>query len=111
MTRLVCTVCGHVGETKSITKGSFGVELLLWLCFIIPGLIYSFWRLSSRTEGCAKCGSADVIPVDTPVGRRIVSETAEPGAVQVVAEVRRPPSKAAHSAGASLGRLWGRMIR
>lgn len=52
MSKIVCTACGYVGEPTTATKGSFGVELVLWLCLIIPGLIYSIWRLSSRHDAC-----------------------------------------------------------
>jgi len=44
----ICANCGHLGDEKQVTKGSFGIEVILWLCFLIPGLIYSLWRLSSR---------------------------------------------------------------
>ena len=71
---LVCTTCGHVGKATSITKGSFLIEVVLWLCFLIPGLIYSIWRVTTRTKGCAKCGSPSVIPVDSPVGRKLLSD-------------------------------------
>lgn len=74
MDELICTTCGHIGRAETITKGSFVIELALWLCFIVPGLIYGIWRLSSRTKGCAKCGGQHVIPVDSPVGRKLVSE-------------------------------------
>ena len=49
----VCKDCGTVGETKTVARGSMGVEIVLWLCFIVPGLIYSIWRLSSKHETCS----------------------------------------------------------
>lgn len=67
-TRL-CSTCGHVGEPKRITRGSMSIEVLLWLCFIIPGLIYSFWRLGSRHDGCAMCGATTLLPLNSPVAR------------------------------------------
>jgi ssDNA-binding Zn-finger/Zn-ribbon topoisomerase 1 len=51
-----CPNCGYEGEAKTYTKGSLAVEIVLWLFFLLPGLIYSVWRLSSRYEGCPKCG-------------------------------------------------------
>ena len=33
---IVCTSCGYVGESKTITKGSMGVEIILWLCLLKP---------------------------------------------------------------------------
>lgn len=71
---MVCVVCGNVGKLKSETPGSMVIELILWLFFIIPGLIYSFWRLSSRKMVCAVCGSPNMVPVDSPRGKKLISE-------------------------------------
>lgn len=67
--RVVCTYCGTRDETRTHTRGSFGVELLLWCCFILPGLIYSAWRLAGRGEVCGECGHAALIPAGSPRGR------------------------------------------
>lgn len=50
-----CPNCLFEGEAKTETPGSFLVELLLWICFLIPGLIYSVWRLSARKKVCSRC--------------------------------------------------------
>jgi len=42
-----CMTCGVDGPPVSRTRGSMGIEILLWLCFIVPGLIYSLWHLPS----------------------------------------------------------------
>lgn len=68
---MICPNCGIRGEAKTITKGSTLIELLLWLCFIVPGLIYSIWRLSSRGKGCPSCGNTGMIPVNSPIGKKI----------------------------------------
>lgn len=70
----VCTSCGQVSGGKTITKGSLSMEFFLWICFLIPGLIYSIWRLTTRYEACPKCKSASIIPVDSPKGRKLVEE-------------------------------------
>jgi hypothetical protein len=71
--RFVCSNCGSVDDVKSYTPGSILIELVLWIAFIIPGLVYSFWRLSARKEVCAACGSANLVPADTPAGRRLIA--------------------------------------
>lgn len=71
---LVCTRCGTRTNARTETRGSFIIELALWLLFIIPGLIYSLWRLSSRRDVCHACGAPDLVPVDSPVGRKLLSE-------------------------------------
>jgi hypothetical protein len=65
-TRL-CLKCGHSGKTKKSMPGSIGIEIILWLFFIIPGVIYSIWRHSSKKDICSSCGSFDqLIPLDSP---------------------------------------------
>lgn len=61
-----CTACGTEAQPKDVTKGSMGVELVLWLCFIVPGVIYSVWRLTSKHRACPACGSAQLIPINSP---------------------------------------------
>ena len=73
MARL-CTTCGYVGNTKRVTKGSFLIELILWIAFIVPGLIYSVWRLTSRYDACPKCGAANMIPLNSPIAKRMMQE-------------------------------------
>lgn len=71
---MVCRSCGFVGRAPSMTRGSTAIDLVLWVCLIVPGLIYSIWRVSSRYYGCAKCGGKDVIPADSPIGRKIIAD-------------------------------------
>jgi hypothetical protein len=70
----ICPNCGYQGAPRSITKGSFLIELFLWLCFIIPGLLYSLWRVSSRTTGCPSCGASNMIPLSSPRGRQLQAD-------------------------------------
>lgn len=68
-----CSNCGHVGAVKTITPGNFVTELLLWL-FCGIGIFYTVWRLISRHEGCEKCSSANLVPLDSIVGKQIVEK-------------------------------------
>jgi hypothetical protein len=70
----ICGNCGSMGKAKRAVKGSFWIELLLWLCFILPGLIYSIWRLTSRHSACQECGSSELVPVDSPRGKKLIAE-------------------------------------
>ncbi|PWB77279.1 MAG: hypothetical protein C3F08_10135 [Candidatus Methylomirabilota bacterium] len=68
---LLCTTCG--GQTdmpQSQIRGSRVIEIILWLAFVIPGLLYSLWRQSTRQKVCPTCGSATLILANTPEGRR-----------------------------------------
>ena len=68
----VCALCGYLGRPKLEAKGSFAVELVLWLLFCAPGLIYSIWRVSGRRKICPKCSAQSIIPASSPRGRQLV---------------------------------------
>ena len=70
--QMICSNCGHIGSAKGAVKGSMGIEIVLWLFFIIPGVIYSLWRGSSRHKVCSVCASGNLIPIDSPNGRRLL---------------------------------------
>jgi len=72
---MLCVNCGYKGKCKLITKGSIGMEILLWLVFLLPGLIYSIWRHISRYRGCPKCKES-MIPFDSPVAQKLLAESA-----------------------------------
>lgn len=74
--RMICPACGTQGDAVDITRGSIGIEIVLWLLFIVPGLIYSLWRLSTRTPGCPTCGQPGMIPVNTPRGQQLLKNNA-----------------------------------
>ena len=78
MEQQICANCGYAGDSVSVAKGSFGVELVLWLCFFIPGLIYSLWRLGSKYPACPKCG-APQIRVAVEEGNEPVTPPMPPG--------------------------------
>lgn len=68
----ICPQCGSQGTPVTVTPGSILIELVLWLAFLIPGLVYSLWRLSARTRNtCPQCHTPGMIPSDTPVAKEI----------------------------------------
>lgn len=66
---VICAACGTVGKTKTETRGSFFIEIILWLCFLVPGMIYTLWRLTTRAKVCAACGGKQLLPLNTPGGK------------------------------------------
>jgi len=70
----ICGRCGTVGAPRKETPGSIWIEVVLWLCFVVPGLVYSIWRLSRRHEVCRACGSAELLPLNSPLGRKAAAE-------------------------------------
>lgn len=65
-TKRHCTRCGTDAPPRTVTRGSIFIEILLWLCFLVPGLIYSIWRLTTRHQACAACGSPELVPMGSP---------------------------------------------
>lgn len=61
-----CMTCGTDSDGKLHTRGSIWIELVLWCCFVIPGLIYSIWRHTSRSMVCHACGSHTLVPGQSP---------------------------------------------
>lgn len=89
--KLICSACGHIGSLKTAIKGNGLIEIVLWLFFIIPGLIYSIWRSSSRYKVCKKCGSNNLIPLDSPIGQKVLADQGKT-LEQALAE-KEPPRK------------------
>lgn len=55
-----CTNCSsYFAYPKK--KGSGWIELVLYLFYIVPGIIYSIWRRSGNSNKCPHCGSTHVI--------------------------------------------------
>ena len=66
---LYCTRCGHLGKPDTHTPGHILVEVVLWLTFLLPGVIYTIWRHHKRQAVCSSCGSDALIPHDSPRAR------------------------------------------
>jgi hypothetical protein len=79
MKQLICSHCGTVGTAKTTTSGSILIELVLWCCFIVPGIIYSLWRLTTRRKVCRACSAPNMIPLDSPIGRKLQANMKEVG--------------------------------
>jgi hypothetical protein len=69
----VCTSCHSRVMPKRVTPGSFALEVLLWLCFLLPGMLYTAWRISARKQICPVCKAPNPIPVSTPLGQQLIS--------------------------------------
>jgi predicted RNA-binding Zn-ribbon protein involved in translation (DUF1610 family) len=69
----ICESCGHAGERKRKVRGSFAIELVLWCCFLLPGLIYTLWRQGNKHYVCPSC-SGNMILCDSPRGMQLVKQ-------------------------------------
>jgi len=74
LVNMICSNCGTLGKPKIACKGSFSLEILLWLLFVIPGAIYTVWRLTTRGKFCKSCGADKMVPLDSPIGIKLQKE-------------------------------------
>ena len=56
-----CNSCGNHSPT-ALMKGSGWIELVLYLFYIVPGIIYSVWRRSAQPNVCPICKKAGLVP-------------------------------------------------
>ena len=89
-----CTNCGFHGKPVINTPGNILIEIILWLFLIVPGLIYSIWRLTKRHDACPVCGNK-VIPDHTPVARLAIAkqEAEEKRLAEEKLKKQRAPSR------------------
>ena len=67
---LICSTCGILNSSERKIPGSFLIEIVLWVFFCLPGLIYSLWRITSAKQVCKGCGG-NPIPVRSPLGNEL----------------------------------------
>jgi len=87
----ICSTCGTHGAPIKRVKGSFAVEIALWL-FLLPGLIYTVWRRSTRQNVCRTCGATTLVAISSPVGQQLVDQSSvatTPPASDPVRELER----------------------
>jgi hypothetical protein len=60
--------------------GAFGPVAGLWLALLVPGVLYTFWRLAARHEGCGRCENSRVVGLDSPYAQAHLAKlTPTPG--------------------------------
>ena len=72
-----CPSCDSFTSGKKETRGHFALEVLLWLCFLLPGFIYSIWRLSSKHMTCSQCGASNLIAFNSPKAKKELGQDYE----------------------------------
>jgi hypothetical protein len=65
-----CTRCGSVAEPVHFGRGSNVLCLLLFLFFIVPGIIYWLWMNLEDYWGCPTCCAREIVPLSSPVAQR-----------------------------------------
>lgn len=65
-----CRQCGYEGPAEPLSPGKTWLEGVFWIAFLVPGLIYSLWRLFGRRYLCPRCKAADG-QVAVPLSRKL----------------------------------------
>lgn len=74
---MVCKDCGLTGKIRKTMRGSLLIEVILWIALLIPGLIYTAWRFTTKLYVCPSCGSRNVIPSNSPFGQKLLAQNNE----------------------------------
>lgn len=56
-----CNACHNYSPT-ALKKGNGWIELVLYLFYIVPGIIYSIWRRSGAPTVCPICRASALVP-------------------------------------------------
>jgi hypothetical protein len=59
--RMMCTDCFRTAHADTVLEGSDLVEMFGWCCFVVPGLLYCWWRHALRVKVCAFCGGRELV--------------------------------------------------
>lgn len=111
----ICSTCGHLGFPDSKARGSFALEIGLWLIglivwpLLIAALLHTLWRFFARRAVCIKCGSATLLPTDSPIGRTLVESTQ--GARDAQAAEIRAQAAARRQKAAQRGSSFAKLFR
>jgi hypothetical protein len=84
----LCLHCGTVGKPRIRNRGSSAIEILLWLCFLVPGFLYTLWRMGRKDAYCRKCKAPNPIPSDSPLAQLEIQGRAETEARRVASMAR-----------------------
>lgn len=69
---IICKRCRKVGKPRLVTPGNSRKEIVLWICLILPGFVYSMWRSLGKFGVCAACNSDDIESAHTNFGKHLI---------------------------------------
>lgn len=69
--KYVCSSCSYKDKPIIYKRGSGTLEIVLWICGIIPGILYTAWRNYTAIMVCPNCETASMISTKTSYGQRL----------------------------------------
>lgn len=58
---MLCTDCFETSHPQTLLVGSDRLEMLGWLCLLLPGWLYCAWRHALRIKVCGVCGGTGLV--------------------------------------------------
>lgn len=83
----LCLACGTLAKPRVRNRGSSAIEIILWLCFLLPGFFYTLWRMGRKDRYCRVCNSPNPIPASSPVARNHLVGSGATIAAQLIAPI------------------------
>jgi len=71
--KMICLQCGEINRPSPEERGNIYLAIFLWICFIVPGLLYSLWSFFNKKYVCPACRSERLVPPGSPAGKRAQS--------------------------------------
>ena len=100
----ICTYCGYRGYPILAPSGHIFFEVVLWLCYIVPGIIYSIWRRVRPKEICPECKHPSMISAYSAKARQMM-------ALANIGPASKKPSRPKLPSGAAKSREKKYMIK
>jgi hypothetical protein len=85
-TRMMCTDCLRTAEADTVVEGSDAMEMLGWCCFVLPGLLYCWWRHALRIKVCSFCGGRELVREARAAAAREPAQASAAGGARVRSE-------------------------
>ncbi|MCF8724052.1 hypothetical protein LQ236_002072 [Nitrospina gracilis] len=77
----ICLTCGCQRQPINVRRGHIAIEVLLYLFYIVPGVMYTLWRSVRRHDVCPKCRTPSIVKTTSPQAfqlRRLMSTLSQP---------------------------------
>ena len=68
-----CTYCGNKGYPILVARGHVFFEVILWVCYIVPGIIYSIWRRVRTKEVCPECNHSAMVSAYSAKAKQLMA--------------------------------------
>lgn len=69
----ICAHCGFMGSPVRVNRGHIYIEIFMWFCLVVPGVIYSVWRRIRKKGVCPECLNPEMISIYSQKARRMMA--------------------------------------